>query len=237
MFITTCNLHPRTAACAAAVVGGAGRQHSPAVPRGGPALSDPQPARRPRGTGSRELVPHRSSPQSSAHHSRDWEAILVPGRPGPGQSTRPSRQAPGRAGRRDAGGRTLPWRPREPPSARVTARPKRRMVTPATTLTHGGDECGTRVRGAGQQLSAGGQRPPRLTPLRAATAPLAAGGRHGRAKQVPADHLPFDNPDSVRERGVTEICGLGCRSTAPWENVDPGFKLPAKVSSTQAGWV
>lgn len=61
------------------------------------------------------LAPQGSPPQPPARHPRDWEAILVPGRPGPRPFTRPSRQAPGRAGRRDAGRRTLPWRPREPP--------------------------------------------------------------------------------------------------------------------------
>lgn len=222
MFITTCNLQRTSLVGRLCSRGRRWRRQSrsPAVPR-----ADPAPSASPACTGGppghASGAWHRTDPppQPSVHHPRDWEAISVPGRRGPRPSIGPSSQAPERAGRRDAGGRELPWRPREPPCSPMIARSRRRMVTPAAALTHGDGACGTRALRAGQQLPAGAPRPRRLTRLGAVTAPLAAGGRHGRAKPVPADHPRLTDP------GATGKAWRG-----------PGWRRGSGAAAQRQGW-
>lgn len=237
MFITTCNLQ-RTS------LGGRlcsrGRRwsrqpRSPTVPRADAAPSGPQPAPEAPRARFRGLVPHRSSPQPSVHHPRDWEAISVPGRRGPRPSIGPSSQAPERAGRRDAGGRALPWRPRELPCPPMIARPRRWMVTPGAALTHGD--------GANRTGSPGGSAAPRRRA--AATASDSArcghsapgGGRTpGPRETGPRDHPRLSHPGATGKAWRGPGDGALRLQHSAKGGCKRGLKSPANVLFTQVGW-
>lgn len=201
MFITTCNLQRKS-------LGGRlcsrGRRwsrqpRSPTVPR-----ADPAPSASPACTGGpMGALPGLGTEPITSPALRPPPARLgshlCPRTPRSPPVHWPQQPGPRAGGRRDAGGRALPWRPRELPCPPMIARPRRWMVTPGVALTHGDGASRTRALRAGQQLPAGAPRPPRLTRLGAITAPLAAGGRQGRAKPVPADHPPPGRPWRDRE--------------------------------------